>query len=124
MLYSSAKFHSSVCGWRSTLSSPSSSTVVVAVGVGEELVLDARLEVVEAALALAAGGLDLLVRGAEADAQAIGDALRHVHREIGLPRSRLVTACAEALARDRRKRQLVRDERILGRRGAGKEALA
>ena len=89
-----------------------------------ELVLDARGGIVEAALGVAAVRPQLLVRRPEADAEAFGDALRHIDGEVGLARRRRIAACRCLDGRDRRQRQFVGHERVIGRQCRGKEPLS
>src|SRR4029453_12441194 len=81
-----------------------------------ELVLDAGLEVVEAALRVAFVGLHLLVRRSEPDAEVLRPALRHVDRKVRLARRGLVAFSRKLSTGDGRKRQLVGDEWIFGRK--------
>src|SRR5205823_13332266 len=76
-----------------------------------KLVLDARGEIVESALRVAAVRLYLLVRRTESDAEIFGDPFRDIDRKVRLAHGGLT---GHFLIEDRRQRKLVRDERIVG----------
>ena len=89
-----------------------------------ELVFHARGEIVESALRVAAVGAQFLVRCAEADAEVLGDPLRHVDGELRLASDGAVAVAGHFSRRDRRQRELIRDKRILGDECCGKKSLA
>ena len=78
-----------------------------------KLVFDAGREIVEPALRVAALGTHLLVYRAESEAKVFRNALRQVQRKIGHARGGAVALARHFPIRDRRQRQLVRNERIL-----------